>query len=151
MIILSIVVHVLGIVAMVAWAAVVPSVWALVFGHIVVAISAVVLGHVFLSTYRHKFCLDRAVMRELIQFGKWITVGTAITFLAMQYDRILLGKLVPFDLLGTYSIALAVAVLPSWLVTHLAHSILFPLLSRSKELSLGLLHRQFSAARASHQ
>ena len=146
---INIISYATGLAAMVAWAAVVPSVWALVFGHTVIVLTSVVLGHLLLSTFPHRISWDRPAVQDLVKFGKWITVSTAIAFLAMQYDRILLGKLVPLNVLGTYSIALALALLPSVIAGRLSKSVLYPLLTRSREVSHEVLLRRFAAARAS--
>ena len=41
-----------------------------------------------------------AALKEIIGFGKWIFLGTAFFFFASQADRLILGKLVTFTVLG---------------------------------------------------
>jgi len=44
--------------------------------------------------------------------GRWIFISTAVTFLGMQADRLILGKLISFEAVGIYGIALALSEMP---------------------------------------
>ncbi len=113
----------------VVWALISPSVWALIGGSLISYVLFMIATHVMLPGERNRFAWDREAVRHLTRFGRWIFVSTALTFLAMQSDRLLLGKLVPMDLLGVYSIASMFARLPSEVVWRLTNEIQFPALS----------------------
>lgn len=119
-----------GFVAMIAWALVDRSVWALVAGGIAVALAKAVLSHVVLPGDGNRLTWDAASAREVFGFGKWIFLSTVLTFLVGQSDRLVFGKLIPLELLGVYSIAVMVATMPTMALGHAALSLVFPLYSR---------------------
>ncbi len=129
MTVLNLASQLLGIVVMVSWALVHRSVWALVAGSLAAAALQLILSHLMVWSTRNRFHWDRDSVRALFTFGKWIFVSTAITFLAMQADRLLLSNLVPLGVLGVYSIGLMFASLPKEIVSRLNNAVLFPLLS----------------------
>lgn len=106
------------------------ALWAVIAGGLVGSSCRVLLSHLALPGIRHRFLLDREHARSLFAFGRWIFVSTLLTFLVGQSDRLLFGKLVPFDVLGVYGIAAALAMLPAEAVQRLGSMVLFPTLSR---------------------
>lgn len=117
---------------MVAWALVSPSVWALAAGSLASAAITLTLSHSLLPGIRNRFVWDPIAARELARFGRWIFVSTLLTFVALQSDRLIFGMLVPLGTLGIYSIAQALATLPSALVGTITHRAVFPHLSRER-------------------
>ena len=105
------------------------SVWAIVIGGVIGAIAKAALSHAALQGERNHFTYDRAAAKELFGFGRWIFVSTSVSFLALQVDRLMLGKFVPIGLLGVYSIAANLASLAPTVASSLANSVLFPLLA----------------------
>ncbi|MEM9191438.1 MAG: oligosaccharide flippase family protein [Myxococcota bacterium] len=119
-------------ITMIVWALIHPSVWALVSGSVVGGVLGLILSHAVLPGVRNRLCWDRAVAKELITFGAWIFLSTIFTFVALQSDRLVFGKLVSLKMLGVYSIAQIYATLPPLLIGHLLKSVLFPVLSEEK-------------------
>jgi O-antigen/teichoic acid export membrane protein len=113
-----------------AWAVVDASAWAIVAGWIAGALTKSILSHHCLGHWADRFRLDPSALRELLVFGRWVFVSTCIAFLALQSDRLLLGKLMDLSSLGLYSIALSLIALPRDLVSKLASAIQFAALSR---------------------
>lgn len=105
------------------------NVWALVIGSLIANLLGIYLGFRFLPGVSHRFRWDNSAARELVKFGKWVFASTLLTFLAMQMDRLMLGKLIPIAVLGVYGIAMVLSNLPRELVNRLAVWILFPALS----------------------
>jgi O-antigen/teichoic acid export membrane protein len=120
----------LGVAAMVALAWAEPSVWALVWGSIASALAKLALSHLVLPGPRNRWHWEPEAARELTSFGLWILCASATGFVAGQGDRLLLGKLLPLEVLGVYSIAFFLAEAPSRIVSTLQHRVLFPVLSR---------------------
>jgi O-antigen/teichoic acid export membrane protein len=119
-----------GIVVMISWAALSPTIWALVAGLVVRAIVQTVASHFLIPGYRNRFAFEPAAARSIVRFGKWILLSTAFAFIMTNGDRVILGKLVSPAALGVYSIA---ALLPRSVVgavEALSVNILFPLYSR---------------------
>ncbi len=131
-------------VAMIVWARLTHSVWALVGGGLIGRAVYVALSHVVIKGYRNRFHWDRGVARELFHFGKWIFVSTAVTFFAMQSDKLMLAKMAPVAVLGVYSIATNMVKIPSDILAQLCHMIIFPMLSRGEDaasrMRASLLH-----------
>jgi O-antigen/teichoic acid export membrane protein len=122
--------QVVGFVAMLIWALVHPSVWALVSGGIVTTATRAVLSHVALPGRYDRFAWDRGSLDSLVHFGRWIFFSTLATFIAMQSDRLIFGKLVPVATLGIYSIAQIWATAPGGVLGNVIMSVVFPVLAR---------------------
>lgn len=118
---------------MIAWALVHPSVWALAVGAVTGAATKLVVSHLWLPGRRNRPRLEPDAVRSLVRFGRWIFVSTLLTFLALQSDRLVFGKLVPLAVLGVYSIAQIYATLPPSLASHVVQSVVFPALSRHRQ------------------
>jgi O-antigen/teichoic acid export membrane protein len=121
--------QVAGIVAMLVVAAATHSIWSLVVGALVSAVIKTVLSHAMLPGERNGFAWDASSRQALIDFGRWIFVSTAITFLSGQSDRLILAKLVSDSRLGLYAIAVNLAVLPSNIIGQLSQRVLYPIIA----------------------
>jgi len=104
--------------------------WVFVGANLVAAATRTALSHLALPGIRHRFRLDRAVLGELLAFGRWVFVSTLLTFLAGQADRLVFGKLIPLDLFGVYGIAATLAMLPTLAVLRVGSSVAFPAYAR---------------------
>ncbi len=118
--------YALGLLATISWAWISPSVWALVGGGIVTVLVETILSHLLLEGAPNRFCWNQEAFRSLQQFGRWIFVSTALTFLAGQGDRLLLGRLMDVHFLGIYTIAITLARLVNQLIMKLGDKVLFP-------------------------
>lgn len=133
--VLEVAARAVGVATMVSWAYFVErSVWALIIGSLVSSFTALVLSHTILPGERNRFQWDREAGRELIHFGKWIFLGTIFTFLALQVDKLILGKLSTVAELGIYSIAMNLTMMPHSVLTSLSGSVVYPVLAQ--------IHRQ---------
>ncbi len=115
--------------ATVSWAYVSPTVWALIGGALVGHLVRVVLSHALAQGAPIGFAWERESVGQLIRFGKWIFVSTALFFLTAQADRLLFGKLFSFEVLGVYGNALVLATLPVQLIWSVGTSVLLPAFS----------------------
>lgn len=136
-----------GILVNCIWALFDKSVWALMAGTIVCAAVRMIYSHVLNTSTPNRLAWDRDAYRELISFGKWIFISTTITFCSMQGDRILLSRLIPWEMLGVYTLALTVALLPNVLLSTLTFSVLYPLLCQAERVNRAQLHEQLLKAR----
>jgi O-antigen/teichoic acid export membrane protein len=121
--------RVAGLTAMVTWAWLSPTVWAIVAGNVFSAFLRAAASHAVFPGWRTHFRWDASAVREIVHFGKWIFLTSALTFVASQIDRLTLAKLVPLDLVGIYSIGFMWAMLPLELVQAWSGRVLFPLAS----------------------
>lgn len=108
------------------------SVWALVVAGVLGAVVQTSLAHHMLNGIKHRISINRKYVAEIVRFGKWLFLATAMGYLAAQAsDKLALGKLVNKNTLGIYSMAFMLAQLPSSIVTMLTGRILYPALSES--------------------
>ena len=83
---------------------------------------------------RPKFAWDKDAVRSIVSFGKWIMLGTALTFLASQSDKLVLGKLASMQLLAMYTIAYSMSDLPRQIIMQFCTKVGFPFLAKFQEL-----------------
>ena len=124
--------QVAGASVMIGWALVHQSVWALLAGNIAAALATLAFSYTLLPGQRNRFHWDRTSARELMRFGRWIFVSTILTFLALQADRLIFGKLITLHELGIYSVAAMMAALPTTAILKLGGVVVFPAYSRAR-------------------
>jgi O-antigen/teichoic acid export membrane protein len=126
--------QVIQISVMLLWGYFNPTIWALAVGGLVAAAVRMVWTHKLLPRYRNRFLWDKAAAGEIFSFGRWIFLSTAVTFLAEQADRLLLGKLFSLELLGIYGVALMLSDVPRQIALALSHRVVLPAASRLASL-----------------
>jgi len=119
-----------GLVVMVLWALTSRSIWALAIGGVVANFARLGLSHALLPGITNRFCWNKADATALLHFGRWIFMSTLLTFVAMQSDRLIFGKLVSMSMLGVYSVATIWSTFPTQILGHVFQSVMFPMLSR---------------------
>lgn len=126
--------QIISLVATILWALFDPSIWALIAGSLVSAVVQVVWSHRLVPEFSNRFTWDKTAVQSIFSFGKWIFLSTALTFFATQSDRLILGKLVSFKLLGIYGIAFGLADIPRQIILALSGKVIFPAFSRMADL-----------------
>lgn len=107
------------------------SVWALVAGGLAGGVIRTLVSHFFLDVgYRNQFHWSKENAKQIVRFGRWVFLASAVGFFAGQIDRLFLGKFLGLTELGIYSVAVALAELGAAIVQRLTHQILFPIFSR---------------------
>lgn len=105
------------------------SIWALVAGGLVATLTSTILSHVWISGTPNRFRSERSALHELIAFGKWIFMSSAVGILAINGDRILLGGYVDAHTLGLYAIAILIVGSIEGLLSRLFATVSLPTLS----------------------
>jgi len=118
--------QVAALVAMVALAWATGSIWALVAGSLVAAVTRVVLAWAVLPGPGNRPGWDRKALSELIHFGKWIFLATVAGFLVQQADKLVLGRFLSMTDLGLYNIGFFLASFPLMLGTTLVVRLMIP-------------------------
>jgi len=121
--------QVLALAVMVCVGILTRSIWALVAGGLVATLTVTVLSHTWIKGRPNRFRLERKALRELIGFGKWIFLSSAVGILAINGDRILLGAYVDARTLGLYAIAILIAGAVEGLLSRLFATVSLPALS----------------------
>ena len=97
--------QILGLATMYAFAAMSPTVWALLAGMLARSTYALIATHTLLPGPRMGFVWDREINERLWRFGKWIMGAAPLQFLATNADKLILGALLPASVFGMYVIA----------------------------------------------
>ncbi|PLX48500.1 MAG: polysaccharide biosynthesis protein [Desulfobulbaceae bacterium] len=118
--------QVVSLAVMIGWALVHPTVWAMVAGGLAGALFKMIASHFLVPGGRVRLQWDQESSRELFTFGKWIFLSTAFTFLALNLDKLVLGKLLTLSELGLYGIALVFAKAALDVANRLGSSVMFP-------------------------
>lgn len=126
--------QIVGLVVTLVWAWLSPSVLALAIGGIFSSVFQLIVSHQLNGKLRNRFAWDPDALKELISFGKWIFLSTAIYFLSSSTDRLILGKLFTFQLLGVYGVALTLSDIPRQIVFAIATKVIYPAYSKFVEL-----------------
>ncbi|MBV6625383.1 MAG: oligosaccharide flippase family protein [Rivularia sp. (in: Bacteria)] len=127
-------VQVFTLFSLVAWASFNPSIWALAFGVVLGAVYKMFGSHFLIPEYRNRFTWDKEAVKEILSFGKWMFMSSALMFASEQSDRLILGKLLSFQMLGIYTIAYTLANLPRQVIKQLSYKVIFPTISNQTEL-----------------
>jgi O-antigen/teichoic acid export membrane protein len=139
----------LGLVSAIALALLTQSVWALVGSGIIAAIANVTGSFLCLPGRKHRLQWEGTAGKELVHFGKWITLSTAIAFLGTQGDRMILGKWMTMEELGIYTVAFFFAQSVTSLLSGTANRVLLPLLSTTDLDSHDSKRKAYNRSRAS--
>ncbi len=128
---IELVAQVVGLLCMIAWAALDRSIWALVGGSIFATLVRVVLSHAWLPGVANRWRWDHAAAREILVFGKWIFASSILGFLVNSGDRLLLGGMLDTAMLGIYAIAALVFGSAEQVLSKMIGDVSFPALSET--------------------
>ncbi|MDF5729417.1 MAG: oligosaccharide flippase family protein [Rhizonema sp. PD38] len=130
----DLIVQVLTLATLIIWSLLSPGLYALAFGVIAGSIYKMVGSHWLIRGYSNRFAWDRDAVVEILTFAKWMFVASAVMFLNDQADRLILAKLLSFQLLGVYTIAYALAGIPREVVKQLGYKVIFPTIANHIDL-----------------
>jgi O-antigen/teichoic acid export membrane protein len=140
-------VQLISTVIMLIWAYYSHSIWALVGNSLVSGILKMIWSHHLGQTHPNRFAWDASAWKEIKKFGQWIFLSTAMTFLAGQVDRLILGRLFSLDLLGIYAIAFTLSDLPQAVIQAVSGNVIFPAISKQAHLPRPELRTKLLAQR----
>ena len=116
----------------ITWAWLAPSVWALVVGSIVSGSVILIYTH-WLNRkvgYRNRFRIDKKSQKEIIDFGKWITLSSIVFFVSSWGDRLMMVALLGTTVAGVYATAVLLSDSVSAALDKVIHGVFYPLFSR---------------------
>ncbi len=134
LVILELGVQLVSLIIMVIVAYLTGSVWSLIIRGLVSEIVKTLWSHKINEGIKNRFRLEKTSLSELLHFGMWIWMSTAVMFLAAQSDRLLLGKLFSITMFGVYNIALNFSELPKKVLEKLSNTVIYPLISKFNHL-----------------
>jgi O-antigen/teichoic acid export membrane protein len=104
-----------------------PNAWALVIGSVASSFVRVIMSHAAVTGPRMALEWKAAHFKEILHFGKWITVSSIASFVTSQSDVIILGLILPGSQLGTYFIAKMLIGTADGLLERLQSSLSLPI------------------------
>jgi O-antigen/teichoic acid export membrane protein len=124
-----------------------PTIWALVLGSLVGYAVPMVGSYFLIPGFRQKFYISREYLRQILHFGTWIFLSSIVYFFSMNFDRLYLAKIIPFELLGVYGIARNVSELLGLLVLRIGNVMIFPLIASLSKMPREALRAKVSLLR----
>lgn len=115
-----------GIALTIALASAMPTVWALVIGLLVSTAFSTALTYVVGDRRLPRLAWAPEFVREIVSFGKWIFLSTAIYFAATSFDRMYFVAAVPIALAGVYGVARTFSDLFTQLAQRAGSYLVFP-------------------------
>jgi len=91
--------------------------------------------------------MSKDYAREILHFGKWISLTSIVYFLSISFDRFYLAGVVPLALLGVYGISRSIADLTSGFALQLSNSVIFPFIARHSEVPRAELRNEVTSIR----
>jgi len=126
---LEVSVQLFSLLSMIAIAQLSPTVWALVAGSLSGTLFRLFIAYRMFPGEWPRFHISKAPFAEIFRFGKWLTIASALGFTAMSGDRLLLGMLVPAQVLGLYAIAHLLVSAVEQGLNKVINAVAFPVLS----------------------
>lgn len=120
---------------------------ALILGNLTVEAAKLAISHTILGHDRNRLQWDRDAANRLFRFGRWIFIGTALTFFIGHGDKLIMGKIFTEAELGIYVIAFFLAEAVVQALRRLAHMVLFPLYARLSEHGGAALRKEMRLMR----
>jgi O-antigen/teichoic acid export membrane protein len=137
----------LSALAQVAIAYAMPTVWALVLGLLAGTAIRTTLSYFVLPDVRCRFTISHRYVRQILSFGKWITISSIVYFGATSFDRMYLASAIPLAVVGVYGIARSISDMLTALVARLGNVVVFPLIAAQSKASRADLHAKLSSIR----
>lgn len=139
--------QIFGLLCMIVLAWYLHSVWALALGSVIRAFVAMIGSYFLIPGRKPQFAWDRSAVTELVSFGKWIFLSTAMTFIIQWGDRSLLGLFMTKSDLGLFAIATIWSRIGVDVLLRLNSQVLFPIYSKLYNRGDGQLRNSIFKAR----
>ncbi|MGH1439860.1 MAG: oligosaccharide flippase family protein [Cellvibrionaceae bacterium] len=103
-----------------------PSLWVLAAISVIAATVKTALSFLLFPSINLRFKVDKDIFWEIMHFGKWILVATAVTYLAAEGDKFIVSGFLTIEQLGIFSIAITLAKLVEVISGKLSFLLLMP-------------------------
>ena len=110
------------------------TIWALIWGAVLSSVVGMVTSYFLLPDVRQRFTINKKFAREIIEFGKWISISSIVYFLSTNFDRLYFAKVVPLEVFGIYSIARSISELLNTTTGRLGNSVVFPFVASHSDM-----------------
>jgi len=115
----------ISLVSIITLAYIFRNVWALVIGAIIGETALTILSFLF-HPYRPRLFFSLQKAKEFFDFGIWLLFAAIASYIAMQADKLFVGRLMDLETLGIYQMAFSLALLPTTHLIKISGKILKP-------------------------
>lgn len=102
------------------------GVWSIVYGQLAGAVVQVGVTWALVTRRPSLRDVDLRVMRELFGFGKYVSAGHLLIFLAASVDNLFVGRILGAHALGFYALAYRLAAIPGAVLGVVAERVTLP-------------------------
>ena len=102
------------------------NLWALVWGLVLGQIFSTSMTYVLTRSGWPVWRLDRTHLAEILNFGKWVFLSTAIYFAAISADKFYFSAVLPLTVVGIYGVAKTFSDMLGALAQRLGSFLVFP-------------------------
>ena len=124
----------IGLILTLGLALVSPDIYTLVYSLLIASAIRVILFRLMLPDSFLVWQFDMSLIKQVLSFGRYIVASSAITLVIMQLDKIIMSRALDITSLGTYYLALNLAMIPQGLSSSIAVKSLYPLYARSWQI-----------------
>ena len=111
-----------------------PTIWSLAIGTAIAGLYKLVSSFWLIPNYSNRFQWEKAAVKEILSFGKWMFIASGLMFAAEQSDKLVLAKLLSFKLFGVYTVAYTLATIPKQIIRQLSFKVIFPAIAQQRDL-----------------
>lgn len=123
---IDVVTYALGLLLTIVLAWLVHSVWSLVWGGLITVVLQTLASHTALRGIKNRFAWNRDVLAHLRGFGRWILLGSSLTFLSVEGSRLLIGAVLDMRQLALFSLASTMNLMFWQAMQLIAQRVFFP-------------------------
>lgn len=102
------------------------SVWALVWGNVFGASLGLIASHYVLHGTKNKFAWDLDAVTHLKGMGRWIMLGSSLTFLSVEGARLMIGAMLDMQQVALYTLASTLNLMFSKAMEQVTGRVFFP-------------------------
>jgi O-antigen/teichoic acid export membrane protein len=119
-------VNALGLIFTACLALLMHSVWALVWGNVIGAILGLIASHHLLLGTNNKFAWDLDAVKHLKGMGRWIMLGSSLTFLSVEGARLMIGAMLDMQQVALYTLSNTLNLMFSKAMEQVTGRVFFP-------------------------
>jgi O-antigen/teichoic acid export membrane protein len=123
--------QIVGLVVMLGIGYFTRSIWSLVIAGLVQSMVSTLLGHFWFAGPSNRLQWERSALDELVGFGRWILLSSAVGVLALYGDRVWFGGSMTTSELGVYSIAVLILGAVQLAMQKIAGAVALPAFSEA--------------------
>ncbi|AKG22771.1 oligosaccharide flippase family protein [Calothrix sp. 336/3] len=124
-----------------------PNILVLAIGTVLGGIYRLISSYWLIPKYYNHFDFEIDSAREILSFGKWMFLSSGLMFAAEQADRLVLAKILSFQMLGVYTVAYTLASIPREVIRQVSQNVIFPTISKQADLPREVLRKKIISAR----